>query len=94
MLALIEIQVVQVRHNALGKAVDALTQPIVLDQLLPLGSQLVAFRSQTLATLICFPCAILELRQLEEASLVDVDQPAPLRVNGLESSVEAAELGG
>lgn len=43
LLALSEIQVVQVRHNALGKAVDALTQPIVLDQFLPLGGQLVVF---------------------------------------------------
>jgi hypothetical protein len=93
LLALSEIQVVQVRHNALGEAVDVLTQPIILDQILALGCQLVAFRGQASAALIHFPCAMLELRQLKEAGLIHIYQPAPLRVSRLEPSAEAAKLG-
>jgi hypothetical protein len=77
----------------LGKAIDALTEPIVLDQLLPLGDQLVAFRGQAPTALIHFLRAMLELRQLKQTGLIHVDQPAPLRVSRLEPSVEPAELG-
>jgi hypothetical protein len=43
LLALIEIQAVQAGQNPLGEAANALSEPIILDQLPSLGSQLVTF---------------------------------------------------
>jgi hypothetical protein len=90
LLALIEIQSIEAGHDALSEAADAPTKPIILDQILPLGSQLITFRGQALAALIHFARPSLQLRQLKEAGLIHVDQPAPLRFSCLEPSVEAA----
>ena len=94
LLALFEVQVVEVGHNALREAEDALTQPIVVDQLLPLGNQLVAFHGQAPPALVDLPCPNLELRRLKEAGLIHVDEPAPLQIRRLESAGEPAELSG
>ena len=60
LLAPIEVQIVQTRDDAVSEASDALTEPIILNEILALGSQVVEFPSESTAALIHFARARLQ----------------------------------
>ena len=84
------------RHPALRtvfRPTEPATQTVLPHELLPLPRKLVLLLFELGAACLHFLRSSLQLDKLDEASLIEVDEPAPFRLGGLALLLEAGELG-
>ncbi|MEE9279756.1 MAG: hypothetical protein V3V67_06240 [Myxococcota bacterium] len=93
LLALLEVQGVDRGLDLVCERTDPLTDPVLLGELLPLRDEGFALLPKgTAASLHLFRSA-LQFHELEQAGLIEVDEPAAFRFGGFGLAIQSSELG-
>jgi hypothetical protein len=93
-LALVEVEAVECLGHALGEAGQALAEPVALGELAALSGKTDLLVGELLAASVDLGGPPLDLGELQQPSLVEVDQPAAFGLSGVELALQAGKLSG
>ena len=92
-LALVNVEAVERLGHALGEAGQALAEPVALGEPAPFGGKTGLLVGELLAAGVDLSGPPPDLGEVQQPSLVEVDQPAAFGLGGVELALQAGELG-